>query len=213
METKVLDAVAATRDIEENGFVLLRDVVSKEQLGCPGRTHPRRVRAAARQSGELFAGGGSLSGHLNCFPGEGSTVRPRRSRPHTASSTSSTTSRLMEPAVSGPTATSTSRAASPSTTTSTGTTRRPSTCAPSPSSTLTSATAPSTCSQERTAGSTSSGSTPCGRKYRLSTRVPMKRGDVIIRKSTLWHRGMPNHSTAMRPQLTFTFGEGGAPTR
>jgi len=49
------------------------------------------------------------------------------------------------------------------------------------------------------------------RTYRSTTRVPMKAGDVIVRVSTLWHRGMPNHSEDMRPQLTFTFGEPSAP--
>jgi hypothetical protein len=39
----------------------------------------------------------------------------------------------------------------------------------------------------------------------------MKRGDVLIRTSTLWHRGMPNRSTAPRPMLAMTFGEAVAP--
>lgn len=51
-----------------------------------------------------------------------------------------------------------------------------------------------------------------GREYRRSTRVPMQQGDVLVRKSTLWHRGMPNRSSAMRPMLAFTFGEDCAPT-
>ena len=45
------------------------------------------------------------------------------------------------------------------------------------------------------------------RKYRLSTRVPLQQGDVILRKSTLWHRGMPNRSTEPRPMMAITFGE------
>ena len=49
------------------------------------------------------------------------------------------------------------------------------------------------------------------RLYRASTRLPMKRGDVLIRTSTLWHRGMPNRSTAPRPMLAMTFGEAVAP--
>jgi hypothetical protein len=40
----------------------------------------------------------------------------------------------------------------------------------------------------------------------------MKRGDVVIRKSTLWHRGMPNRSQAVRPMLAMTFGETMAPS-
>ncbi len=49
------------------------------------------------------------------------------------------------------------------------------------------------------------------RTYRLTTRVPMARGDVLLRKSTLWHRGMPNHSRVPRPMMSLTFGEVSAP--
>jgi ectoine hydroxylase-related dioxygenase (phytanoyl-CoA dioxygenase family) len=49
------------------------------------------------------------------------------------------------------------------------------------------------------------------RKYRLTTRVPMEAGDVLVRWSTLWHRGMPNKSRAPRPMMSFTFGEQSAP--
>lgn len=49
------------------------------------------------------------------------------------------------------------------------------------------------------------------RQYRLSTRLPLKQGDVLIRTSRLWHRGMPNRSRAARPMLAFTFGEKVAP--
>lgn len=45
------------------------------------------------------------------------------------------------------------------------------------------------------------------RLYRLSTRVPLRRGDVVVRRSTLWHRGMPNRSAAPRPMMAVTFGE------
>ena len=49
------------------------------------------------------------------------------------------------------------------------------------------------------------------RKYRLTTRIPMRRGDVLIRKSTVWHRGMPNNSATARPMMSLTFGEASAP--
>src|SRR6478735_2284891 len=49
------------------------------------------------------------------------------------------------------------------------------------------------------------------RLYRRSTRLPLKQGDVLLRTSRLWHRGMPNNSTAARPMLAFTFGEKVAP--
>jgi Phytanoyl-CoA dioxygenase (PhyH) len=46
-----------------------------------------------------------------------------------------------------------------------------------------------------------------GRVYRGSTRVCMSQGDVLIRTSTLWHRGMPNRSQNARPMLALTLGE------
>jgi hypothetical protein len=50
------------------------------------------------------------------------------------------------------------------------------------------------------------------RQYRKSLRVPMAAGDVLLRKSTLWHRGMPNRSQAPRPLMSLTFGEMSAPS-
>lgn len=49
------------------------------------------------------------------------------------------------------------------------------------------------------------------RRYKLTTRMPMKQGDVLVRTSRLWHRGMPNNSASPRPMLAFTFGEKVAP--
>jgi hypothetical protein len=40
-------------------------------------------------------------------------------------------------------------------------------------------------------------------------RVPMRQGDVLVRVSTLWHRGMPNHTLSPRPMLAFTWEGGG----
>ena len=41
-------------------------------------------------------------------------------------------------------------------------------------------------------------------------RLAMKRGDVLIRTSTLWHRGMPNLSDQARPMLAFSWEDGGS---
>jgi hypothetical protein len=49
------------------------------------------------------------------------------------------------------------------------------------------------------------------RQYKKTTRIEMQAGDVLLRKSNLWHRGMPNNSQVARPLLSFTFGEKGAP--
>lgn len=42
-------------------------------------------------------------------------------------------------------------------------------------------------------------------------RVTMSPGDVLVRTSSLWHRGMPNTSASPRPMLAFTWEEGGSP--
>jgi glycosyltransferase involved in cell wall biosynthesis len=49
------------------------------------------------------------------------------------------------------------------------------------------------------------------RTFRLTTRIEMKAGDVLLRKSNLWHRGMPNKSDTPRPMMSVTFGEKSAP--
>jgi hypothetical protein len=41
-------------------------------------------------------------------------------------------------------------------------------------------------------------------------RLCMRQGDVVIRTSTLWHRGMPNLSKRPRPMLAFTWEDGGS---
>lgn len=46
------------------------------------------------------------------------------------------------------------------------------------------------------------------RPYRSTTRLPLAQGDVLIRTSNLWHRGMPNRTSTPRPMLAFTLGEG-----
>lgn len=46
-----------------------------------------------------------------------------------------------------------------------------------------------------------------GRLYKNSTRISMTRGDVLVRLSTVWHRGMPNRSNSARPMLALTLGE------
>ena len=40
-------------------------------------------------------------------------------------------------------------------------------------------------------------------------RLCMRQGDVVIRTSTLWHRGMPNRTDKPRPMLAFTWEDGG----
>jgi hypothetical protein len=48
------------------------------------------------------------------------------------------------------------------------------------------------------------------RAYRGSTRIEMKQGDVVVRTSNVWHRGMPNFTDVPRPMLAFTWEDGGS---
>jgi len=41
-------------------------------------------------------------------------------------------------------------------------------------------------------------------------RPSLQQGDVVVRISTLWHRGMPNPSPDPRPMLAFTWEDGGS---
>src|SRR5688572_1878031 len=62
------DVAQLKRDFAEEGFVVLRGVVSKEELS----NVELGLRAAYddwQRSPEAFRGGGLMSGHLNCYPG------------------------------------------------------------------------------------------------------------------------------------------------
>jgi ectoine hydroxylase-related dioxygenase (phytanoyl-CoA dioxygenase family) len=48
------------------------------------------------------------------------------------------------------------------------------------------------------------------RPHRAAKRIPMNQGDVLVRTSNLWHRGMPNRATVPRPMLAFTWELGGS---
>ena len=47
------------------------------------------------------------------------------------------------------------------------------------------------------------------RCHRRGIRVPLNRGDVLIRSSNLWHRGMTNRTATPRPMLAMTWEDGG----
>jgi phytanoyl-CoA dioxygenase PhyH len=48
------------------------------------------------------------------------------------------------------------------------------------------------------------------RPSRRTTRIEMKQGDVLLRSSNLWHRGMPNLSKHPRPMMALTWEDGGS---
>jgi ectoine hydroxylase-related dioxygenase (phytanoyl-CoA dioxygenase family) len=48
------------------------------------------------------------------------------------------------------------------------------------------------------------------RRYRDGVRVPLNRGDVLVRSSNVWHRGTSNRTSVPRPMLAMTWEDGGS---
>ena len=204
--------VLATTDVEQfrdsldrDGYVVMRDVVSKDglnELAAALTDEFERARAA----GELFEGGGSLSGHLNCFPGQrsrfvydeiaahGVVDLVRAIRPDIADSVRATLNYNLPGSVA----------------------QHYHMDGLYLKDFLICNIAVVDTDLENGAIDVLPGTNrefykfwryALERKYRLTTRVPLNQGDVIIRKSTLWHRGMPNKTTTPRPMMAITFGE------
>ncbi len=210
MTNEVSDRHAPERSLQENGYVLVPGAVSKERLAeLDGRLREAYDRSV--REGVLFEGGGRISGHLNCFPGAGSSF-------------------VMEDlAASG--VIDILRTVTPD-----GVDRLRVNC----NINLPGSVAQhyhidgfyfdefylctiAVIDTDEVNGALDivpgSHRRPykywefaSGRVARAATRMPMRQGDALIRKSTVWHRGMPNHSATIRPQLTFTFGELIAPS-
>jgi Phytanoyl-CoA dioxygenase (PhyH) len=195
--------------IHDDGYAVVPGVVSKEQLAEFGTRLNAEYRAA-ENSGDLFRGGGSLSGHLNCFPGE--------------------SSRFIYDAIVDSGVLEVARAVDP-----TSVARvRPTLNYNVPKSVaqfyhmdglytepfLICNTAVVDTDLRNGAIDVLPGTHRrfypywryvVERKHRLSTRLCLEQGDVLLRLSTLWHRGMPNTTSDARPMMSLTFGERGVP--
>src|SRR6266481_1771814 len=188
------------------GYVTLPNVVSKSRL-APLADELRGEYARARANGELFSGGGTISGHLNCFPGAQSwfvydeleqygvfdlvrDLSPSSTRmPNIGCNLNLPNSSAQNPHADGYAAT----------------------------SFLIVNVAPVDTNIENGAIEMAPGTHLREYKYwqyvvsgRPAIRVPVGAGDVIIRSSVLWHRGMPNKTSAIRPMLAFTWQNGGS---
>jgi hypothetical protein len=205
--TKVLSAADRAdlqREYEETGYVVLRKVVATEKLK-PLCHQINDAFNEATRSGGLFSGGGLISGHLNSFPGEGARfvyetlqdcgitelVKSVTPRPFTSPSVRCNFNL--------------------------------------PKSVAQHRHMDGTFLQRFTIVNVAAVDTDLvngaiellpgtHKKFypywrfalkpnRPATRICMSAGDVLIRSSTLWHRGMPNRSTAPRPMLAMTFGD------
>jgi ectoine hydroxylase-related dioxygenase (phytanoyl-CoA dioxygenase family) len=199
------DAESFARRFDEVGYVVFRDIVPTEPL----QMLAEQIGSAyeeARCNGALFAGGGRHTGHLNCFPGE--------------------TSRFVYDALVEHGIVDLVRAVRPDIVESVRATMNLNL----PGSVAQHYHADGLYTREFIICNVAVIDTDlhngaidvlpgthsrfykfwryaAERKFRLTTRIPMRQGDVLVRRSTLWHRGMPNQSPSPRPMMAVTFGE------
>jgi ectoine hydroxylase-related dioxygenase (phytanoyl-CoA dioxygenase family) len=203
-----LDVEKLKAAFAEDGYLIFRDVVSKEQLSAlRGRIADEFDRS--RQSGRLFSGGGLISGHLNCFPGEGSrfayealekhgiidlikVIFPKAARmpnvgcnfnlPGSVTQHYHADRNFLDDFLIANVAVVDTDLANGAIDVIPGTHKKFYKFW--------------RFAVERTA--------------RGSVRIPMKQGDVLVRTSNVWHRGMPNRTATARPMIAFTWEDGGS---
>jgi hypothetical protein len=195
----------------ENGYAVFKNVVSKEKLSAL-RTRIIDEFERAQRSGDLFAGGGRVSGHLNCYPGEEARfayeslqergilafakamLRHYRSPdplhvgcnlnlPNSVAQHYHVDSEYMEEFMIVNVAVVDTDLVNGALEVAPGTQRK-------------------FYKYWRFA---------VERPYRFAARLALTQGDVVVRSSNLWHRGMPNRSATPRPMLAMTFGDKQAP--
>lgn len=199
----------AKADFERDGYAVIRNVVPKERLSA-FRTRLMEEFEVSKRSGALFSGGGTLTGHLNCFPGAESRFAYDALEAHGVID-------LVKAVYSQPAA------------------LRMGLNLNLPNSVAQHYHMDGVFAEDFMIANVAVVDTDLvngaidvlpgthkrfykfwqyalGREYRGTTRLPLNQGDVLIRTSRLWHRGMPNRSKAARPMLALTFGEKCAPT-
>ena len=204
---RLADVEQLKQTFAEEGYLVFKGVVSPERLKQM-HAHLSREFEEAKRSGRLMAGGGTISGHLNCFPGEESRfayeaieqagivdlikeIFPKATRmpnvgcnfnmPHSVAQHYHADRNFLDHFM-------IANVAVVDTTIQNG------------------------------AIDMIPGTHKKFYKYwrfalegvaRKSVRIEMKQGDVLIRTSNVWHRGMPNFTDAPRPMLAFTWEDGG----
>jgi len=202
------DIAVYTREFIEKGYFVIRNVVPKDELSTLAAQIIAEFERVER-GGELFAGGGAISGHLNCFPGA--------------------IARFAYDALEGAGVVSLVRDLFPKATES---------CNVGCNLNLPGSVAQhyhadglyveefpiiNVAVVDTTLENGAIDVLPgthkrfyefwryaLERQYRKTTRVPMDRGDVLVRSSNVWHRGMPNNTKTPRPMLAFTWEHGGS---
>jgi ectoine hydroxylase-related dioxygenase (phytanoyl-CoA dioxygenase family) len=202
------EAAAAKQSFERDGFVILRNVVSPQRLA--------ELHAAlsaefdlVRQTGGIFSGGGLMSGHLNCFPGAQSrfvleTLQQR--------GVIDLVRQLHPAAVRLPNVGCNFNLPG-------SRTQHWHTDRPFDREFIIANVAMVDHTVENGATDVIPGTHKRLYKYtefvfgkvdRNSQRVLLNRGDVLIRSSNTWHRGMTNTTAVPRPMLAFTWEDGGS---
>jgi hypothetical protein len=194
---------ALQRAFAEDGYFVVRGVVSREKL-TRLHSHLMEEFESAKRSGSLISGGGSLAGHLNCYPGEGArfayealeergiidlikSIYTRRfngphvgcnfNLPNSVEQHYHTDSSFLETFFIANVAVVDTDLVNGAIDVAPGTHKK------------------------------------FYKYWRFvlekpaRKRLPLNQGDVLVRISTLWHRGMPNRASVARPMLAFTFGE------
>jgi ectoine hydroxylase-related dioxygenase (phytanoyl-CoA dioxygenase family) len=206
--TRVWNLEAARTALAEDGYTVFRNVVSPEQLSqLSAKIFAEFDRAKA--SGELFSGGGLFSGHLNCFPGEAArfayetlqeqgvidlikSVFPKAQRPPNVGCNFNLPGSVTQHYHADRNYMDyfmIANVAVVDTDLSNG------------AIDMVPGTHKKFYKYWRFA---------MERPDRAAIRLPMQRGDVLVRNSNVWHRGMPNHTTVPRPMLAFTWEDGGS---
>jgi hypothetical protein len=197
------------RSFAENGYLAFENVVPKDKLSALADG----ILAAyerSKQSGGMFSAGGTITGHLNCLPGlEGRFVYDALARSGIVDLVTGLTARPLQVTVAG--------------------------CNVNlPKSLVQHYHIDGSFDDEFVIVNTAAVDTDIEngaieiipgshrrpyeywrfaleRPYRFSKRVRMKQGDVLVRTSRLWHRGMPNRTRVARPMVAMTFNPGVPP--
>ncbi|HEV3190394.1 MAG TPA: phytanoyl-CoA dioxygenase family protein [Polyangiaceae bacterium] len=203
------DHEQARRFFAENGYAIFKNVVAKDKLAAL-RTAIIEEFERSQRSGALFAGGGRVSGHLNCFPGEQSrfaydTLQERGiidfakamlrnspdplyvgcnlNLPQSVTQHYHVDSAYTEEFMIVNVAVVDTDPVNGALEVAPGTQRK-------------------FYKYWRFA---------LERPYRFGVQLTLRQGDVVVRSSNLWHRGMPNRSPAPRPMFALTLGDKRAP--
>jgi Phytanoyl-CoA dioxygenase (PhyH) len=195
-----------TSTFARDGYVTLPNVVSKARLAALTE-ELRGEYARARASGELFSGGGTISGHLNCFPGAQSRFVYDELEQH---GVFDLVRRLLPSATRMPNIGCNLNLPNSSP-------QNPHADGYAASRFIIVNVAPVDTDLVNGAMEIAPGTHLRDYKYwqyalsgKPVIRASASAGDVIVRSSVLWHRGMPNRSKAIRPMLAFTWENGGS---